>query len=122
MAQDIMSSRASFLSLVLALPLTCEAGQAHANPGKSVCPVRPHKQVTQIYLFDGRPEERFFLAPDDRGKGANQYTVRELYRRGSILTVRCEYGATDVVDIPLKKAVAVCTYSEVRKEPALHCR
>jgi hypothetical protein len=117
-----MSSKARFLSLVLALPLSCEAGQARANPGKSVCPARPHQQVTQIYLFDGRPEERFFLAPDDHGKGANQYTVRGLYRRGSILTVRCEYGAGDAVDIPLKKAVAVCTYSEPRKEPALHCR
>ena len=117
-----MSSKASLTALVLALPLAAGAGYSHAGQAGSVCPAKPQKQVTQIYLFDGRPADKVLLAPDDDAEGANTYTVRDIYRRGSVLTVRCEYGAHDAVDIRLKKRVAVCTYSEAGKQPALRCK
>lgn len=95
---------------------------AFANQGE-VCPVLKHDKLRQISIFDGKPGEQAYLAPDDSETAANTYTLGKIHDEGRSVTIRCEYGSGVVRDIELKNKVRRCLYSERKTgEPRLTCR
>jgi hypothetical protein len=119
-----MLSKAS--SLLLAVLLSaCVVGLPSPADGGSqgVCPGRSGHKLQHIDIFDGKPEELAYLAPDDDRHSPNTYTVQPIYGRGGILTVRCSYEGGLVLDIELKKPVDKCTFSQnAQGEPSLVCK
>ncbi|MDZ5646676.1 STY0301 family protein [Nitrospirillum sp. BR 11828] len=101
-------------SLILMLCGACEQ-VAFAAP-REICPARSGDLVKNIYIFNGKPEEEVFLAPDDDRAGQSTYTVSDIYQDGRFVTVRCKYVSGFSVDVELKEKISKCLFSE--KTPA----
>jgi hypothetical protein len=115
-----MLSRLDLGVLLLLGVSTCGHGFAHGN-SEGVCPKRQHERLQQIFIFDGKPEEMAYLAPDDDTGGT--YTLAAIYKEGRTVTVRCQYDKGAVYDVELKRAVNKCKYSESRSGvPKLICK
>ena len=87
-----------------------------------VCPVHKDAGVTQIDIFDGDPAGLAFLAPDDERDGQGIYTVKDIYAKGRIVTVRCHYGGSVAEDVRLTQPVARCVFSGGDAHPRLDCK
>jgi hypothetical protein len=107
-----MLSKSDFSKpILLAGAFTCVAlGWASAKT-QEVCPVRSGDSVQNIDVFDGKPEELAFLAPDDGGTTTNIFTLGDIYKEGRTVTIRCKYGTGFVADVELKNKVDHCTAS-----------
>jgi hypothetical protein len=109
-------------SAILIYSFACAPSVVYAG-STEVCPVRKHAKVVQIYIFDGKPEEQVFLAPDDDEKSPNTYTLAKIHQAGRTVTVRCEYSRGPVYDTELKKKVKRCQSSESKSGSySLVCR
>jgi hypothetical protein len=115
-----MSSRLDLKQLLLLGLLAC--GNSFAGGNKDgVCPKRQNEKLQQIFIFDGKPEQLVYLAPDDERN--NTYTLAAIYKGGRSVTVRCEYDHGFIYDVELKKKVNKCKYSENRSGvPKLTCK
>lgn len=93
---------------------------AHGNADE-ICPKRQNEKLQQIYIFDGKPEELFSLAPDDETNDI--YTLGGIYKEGRTVTIRCQYDTGFIVDVELKNEVHQCKYSENKSGvPKLICK
>ncbi|MEP6606593.1 MAG: STY0301 family protein [Nitrosospira sp.] len=90
----------------------------------SVCPKQDHATVQQIDIFDGKPEDEAYLAPDDPDKAPNSYTLSDIYTQGRTVTVRCSYNNGQVRNVELNRRTQTCRYLEAGKNrsAALVCR
>ena len=113
MALDTMSLT-ELLARFTGILVVCLLHTAQAS-ALDVCPARPNDAIQQIYLFDGRPEELAFLAPDGAATASNVYTLRSIYDNGGFVTVRCAYKSGSIVDVELKCKTNKCTF---RKQKA----
>lgn len=105
---------------LLAATLGCAGIKADA---KGVCPARANEKVKQIDLFDGKPEEQAFLAPDDDEKAPNTYSLKGIYEQGRIVTIRCTYDSGFVFELPMKDKVDHCNFSRSKAgAPNLVCK
>lgn len=118
-----MLSRTDFLTLFLLLNVFNGAmNLANAN-SEGVCPARPDDKIQQIDIFDGKPEELAYLAPDDDKTASNIYTLNYIYDQGRIVTVRCKYHSGFAVDVELKDKVTQCKFSSYKSgSSALVCK
>lgn len=105
-----MLSRCDFIKIFLCINLTGCAINTVSADSETVCPDRKNKKVEQIYIYDGKPEDMAYLAPDD--EKSNTYTVSDIYEQGRIVTIRCRYEGGFVYDVELKTKVNKCKYSE----------
>lgn len=106
--------------LLLASTLGCAGIEADA---KDVCPARANEKVKQIDIFDGKPEELAFLAPDDDEKAPNTYTLKNIYEQGRIVTIRCTYDSGFIFELPMKDKVDNCHFSRSKAGvPKLVCK
>lgn len=124
MEWDFMSSNwlRKAASGVLIFSFACAPNVVYAG-STGVCPARKHEKVVQIYIFDGKPDEQVFLAPDDDEKAPNTYTLAKIHQAGRTVTVRCEYSKGPVHDTELKKNVKRCQSSESKSGSfSLICR
>ncbi len=124
MEPDFMSSNwpRKAASAVLTISLACAPIVVYAG-STGVCPARKHDKVVQIYIFDGKPDEQVFLAPDDEDKSPNTYTLAKIHQAGRTVTVRCEYSRGPVYDTELKKKIKQCQSSESKSGSfSLVCR
>lgn len=112
---------ASAAACVLATACAGADAPGHHVAAPGVCPVHANAAVTQIDIFDGDPAGLAFLAPDDERDGEGVYTVKDIYAKGRIVTVRCHYGASVVEDVRLTKPVARCLFSGGDAHPTLVC-
>ena len=94
-----LSKRPALLSFAVAALLAVAGAEAK---GHDVCPTPKGDSIQQIYVFDGAPDTKAYLAPD--GPESNTYTVKPIYDKGGFVTVRCEYQRGPAVDIVLKSA------------------
>lgn len=104
--------------------LFAASGAVLAEAGAmSICPVAAKDRVVQISIFDGKPEELAYLAPDDGQGAANRYTLGYIYDKGGLVTVECKYKSGQTRSIELKDRVAGCEYRESKAHgPRLVCR
>jgi hypothetical protein len=118
-----MLSKIDFLTLFLLVSIISSAiNLANAN-SKSVCPTRNHDNIHQIDIFDGKPEELAYLAPDDEQTAPNTYTLGYIYEKGRRVTIRCKYNSGFVFDVELKNKVNECKLSSYKSgEYALVCK
>jgi hypothetical protein len=77
--------------------------------------MRSHASVQQIDIFDGKPEDQAYLAPDDPDTAPNTYTVGGIYDQGRTIFVRCHYDDEQVRDVELKQRTETCRYTETGK-------
>ena len=120
MGPAIMSSSLD-PKLLLLLGMLASGNGIAGDHADGVCPKRPHERLQQIYIFDGKPEELAYLAPDD--ETTNTYTLAPIYKEGRTVTVRCEYDRGFIYDVELKNAVKKCKYSESKAGiPKLICK
>jgi len=82
----------------------------------SVCPKRGDTSVRQIDIFDGKPEDQAYLAPDDPETAPNTYTVGEIYNQGRTVTVRCHYSNGQTYEAEMKQRMQICRYTEAGKK------
>ncbi|MEE3626112.1 STY0301 family protein [Nitrospirillum sp. BR 11752] len=85
--------------------------EAFAAP-REICPARPADLVKNIYIFNGKPEEEIFLAPDDNRAGGGTYSVGYVYKMGRTINIRCTYASGTVTDVELKDKVDRCVVTE----------
>lgn len=85
----------------------------------SICPKRSHVSVRQIHVFDGKPEDLAYLAPDDPDTAPNTYTVGNILVQGRGVVVRCRYDDGVVRDVELEKCTKVCRYTERGTKPSV---
>lgn len=117
-----MLSKSDVLKLLLVNVLSGAINVANANPA-SVCPARLNDTIQQIDIFDGKPEELAFLAPDDDQALPSIYTLNYIYDAGRTVTVRCKYTSSFVADVELKSKVNQCTFSSYKSgNSALICK
>lgn len=109
----------TLVSFVLAVIL---AGTGFSAEAKGSCPARANDKVKKIDIFDGKPEELAFLAPDDHEKAPNTYTVADIYEAGRIVTLRCNYQSGVVIELPLKDKVKSCQVSRNKSGTAIACK
>lgn len=90
----------------------------HHPPAATSCPARNGREpLTTVTLFDGPPEERADLIPDEsRGSGDHAYArwdVKYIYEAGRVLFLQCQYSgnnASQVLVIPVKSKVRSCVF------------
>lgn len=111
-----------FATLFLLITCSCSTW-ACAKPA-SVCPKRSHAHVQQIDVFDGKPEDQAFLAPDDPDRAPDIYTLAEIYDQGRTVTVRCHYDNGPAQDVELKTRTQTCRFipESKRRSMDLVCR
>jgi hypothetical protein len=80
---------------------------AHAVP-TNLCPARQSDIVKYIDVFDGRPNELAYLAPDSQRSGVDTFIVGGIYDSGRSVTVRCKYASGQITDIEIKQKVDMC--------------
>ena len=101
-----------FIKLFLLINIfSCIFNLASANDVKGVCPTRGNEKIQQIDIFDGKPEELAYLAPDDDQTSPDTYTLNYIYEKGQIVTIRCKYDSGFVYDVELKNKVSQCKFS-----------
>lgn len=121
MSWSDLSRQAAWLILAGMLS-ACAAADATPKPAVvGVCPLRAGASPSQIDVFDGDPAEKVILAPDDDAKGANTYTVKDVYAQGRSVTIRCHFEK-ESVDVKLTNPVAVCRYSGDDAHAQMTCR
>lgn len=120
MGLAFMLSRLDLIVFLLIGILASGNGFAHDN-ADGVCPKHQNAKLQQIYIFDGKPEELVYLAPDDE---LNEiYTLGAIYKEGRTVTVRCQYDTGFILDVELKKVVHKCQSSENKSGvPKLICK
>lgn len=74
------------------------------------CPIRLNDSIQQIDIFDGKPEEMAYLAPDDDKSTPSIYSLRYIYDQGRTVTIRCKYNSGSIFDRELKDKVNKCTF------------
>lgn len=118
-----MLLKADFLKLFLLINVfSCAFNLASAN-AKGVCPIRLNEKVQQIDIFDGKPVELAYLAPDDDQTAPNTYSLSYIYEQGRIVTIRCKYDSGSVYDIELKNKVNQCKFFRNKSgNPTLICK
>ena len=103
--------------LLLATAFICTAGALADAKSSEVCPVRSGDIVQNIDVFDGKPEELAYLAPDDDRVAKNTFTLGYVYKEGRAVTIRCKYASGFVVDVELKNKVDKCIASRNKSGP-----
>jgi len=107
---DFMLLKADYLKLFLLINLFSCAINTASAASEGVCPKRQNDKVQQIDIFDGKPEELAYLAPDDDRTSPNIYTLSDIYKEGRIVTIRCKYDSGFVHDVELKNKVKQCRF------------
>jgi hypothetical protein len=118
-----MLSKTEFMKyLLLILILGSAIYFARAN-AENVCHTRPGDNIQQIDIFDGKPEELAYLAPDDEKAAPNIYTLGYIYDQGRVVTIRCKYNSGFVADVELKGRVTQCkSLSNKSGDMSLACK
>jgi hypothetical protein len=75
----------------------------------------------QLDVLDGDPSELVLLAPDDDGRRANTYTVKDIYAQGRTIAIRCHFGK-EAIDVKLANPVAACRHSGGNGRAQITCR
>lgn len=120
MGLAIMLSKLDLKIFLLIGILAIGNGLAYEN-ADGVCPKRKNEKIQQISIFDGKPEELVYLAPDDDTN--DTYTLADIYKEGRSATVRCAYENGLILDVELKNPVHKCKYSEnMSGIPELNCQ
>ena len=118
-----MLLKIDFLKLFLLLVIFCGAINLASANAKGECPTRRNEKLQQIYIFDGKPEELAYLAPDDDQTSPNTYTLNHIYEEGRIVTIRCKYASGFVYDVELNNKVRQCKFSRNKSgAPVLICK
>ena len=116
-----MSLKTSHLTLLVLIGVFT-FNPAFANT-QGVCPVLKHDKLRQISIFDGKPEEQAYLAPEDSETAPNTNSLGNIHDAGRSVSIRCEYHSGSVRDIELKNKIRKCLYSERKSgEPRLTCQ
>ena len=111
-----MLLKSDFLKLILfAFFFSVAPSLANAN-SESICTTRPNEKVQQIYIFDGKPEELAYLAPDDNQTNSNIYTLNYIYDAGRFVTIRCKYDSNFIYDVEMKDKVNQCKFSKNKSD------
>ena len=118
-----MLSKTDFLRVFLLINVFGSTMNLASANSEGVCPARPDGKIQQIDIFDGKPEELAYLAPDDDKTASNIYTLSYIYDQGRIVTVRCKYHSGFAVDVELKDKVNQCKFSSYKSgNSALVCK
>lgn len=104
--------------------IACSSSTLACAKPISVCPKHGQTSVRQIDIFDGKPEDQAYLAPDDSETAPNTYTVGGIYDQGRTVTVRCRYSDGQMQEVELKQRIQTCRYTELGKKSsaALLCQ
>lgn len=115
-----VSSQKATATVLLAALAICSLAPAAAA---EVCPKRPGHPLRGVDVFDGTPEERATLVPDDPQESFGRWSLRYIYEAGRIVTVRCRYADGHAADVTLSKQVDTCEYRvRANKTLKLDCR
>jgi hypothetical protein len=112
-----------FLKLFLLINVFSSVFNLASANSEGVCPTRRNEKVQQIDIFDGKPVELAYLAPDDEQTSPNTYTLNHIYEEGRSVTIRCKYDSGFVYDVELKNKVNQCKFFRNKSgNPRLICK
>jgi len=102
--------------------MSIAAGCAGATTAADVCPARPGYALRYVDVFDGDPDERANLVPEETTETQGHWELGYIYDQGRAVTVRCKYTDTNTHDIRLSKRVSRCSYSVSENVLDFGCR
>jgi hypothetical protein len=76
------------------------------------CPAKSgNNKLSNVSIFDGPPEEKADLEPDNSKAGVSTWDVSYIFENGGKLYLQCEYsGSPKPIVVEVDKMVHVCTY------------
>lgn len=117
-----MRLRTGTVLLVMASQVGCWFSRAVGAPAAEVCPTR-HGPATRFMVFDGPPEELASLVPEVTDERSGFWPLAYVYEAGRFVTVRCEYGDGQALDVRLSNKVSQCDYkTDAAERYKLYCK